>query len=203
MVDSILVVGKTLAPGGTGISDKVEFSYVCGAIDGKHVAIKKPRKSGSLHYNDKGFFTLVILAVVDPYYKILWADVGAPGSISDYGISNRSNLQLSLPEGIIGFPDPEPIPNDDEDTAYFLIEDDAVPLRTFLLKTYSKRYLEVEERVFNYRLSRARRVERECIRSARRALQMPPHHPGCINRDCDGHNRGLPHTAQHVQEVED
>ncbi|CAH1253084.1 HARBI1 [Branchiostoma lanceolatum] len=134
------------------------FPHVCGAIDGKHVAIKKPRKSGSLYYNYKGFFSLVILAVVDSNYKILWADVGAPGSDSDCGIFNRSNLQLSLSEGIIGFPDPEPIPNDDEDTGYFLIGDDAFPLRTFLLKPYSKRYLEVEERVFNYRLSRARRV---------------------------------------------
>ncbi|KAI8493838.1 hypothetical protein Bbelb_281850 [Branchiostoma belcheri] len=141
-----------------GFQTRWNFPHVCGAIDGKHVAIKRPRKSGSLYYNYKGYFSLVILALVDSNYKVLWASVGSPGSDSDCGVFNRSNLQLSLSEGTMGFPDPEPIPNDDIDTGYFLIGDDAFPLRTFLLKPYSQRYLDVEARVFNYRLSRARRV---------------------------------------------
>lgn len=138
--------------------ERWNFPHACGAIDGKHVAIKKPKKSGSLYYNYKGFFSVVILAVADADYKFLWADVGCPGSDSDCGIFNRSQLQPSLAHNTIGFPDPEPIPNDDSDTGFFFIGDDAFPLRPYLLKPYSERYLNIEERVCNYRISRARRV---------------------------------------------
>jgi hypothetical protein len=41
---------------------------------------------------------------------------------------------------------------------FFLVADDAFALRTWLMKPFSKRGLDHDERVFNYRLSRARRV---------------------------------------------
>ncbi|KAI8480141.1 hypothetical protein Bbelb_421250 [Branchiostoma belcheri] len=73
--------------------ERLNFPHVCGAIDGKHVAIKKPKKSGTLrNYNYKGSFSVVILAVVDASYKFLWVDFGTPGSDSDCGMCNRSHL---------------------------------------------------------------------------------------------------------------
>ena len=47
---------------------------------------------------------------------------------------------------------------DDRDMPYFLIGDDTFPLRTWLMKPFSRRNLEREERIFNYRLSQARRI---------------------------------------------
>lgn len=50
------------------------------------------------------------------------------------------------------------MPDDDNDIFYFLVGDDAFPLRTWMIKPYNSRGLTHEKRVFNYRFSRRRRV---------------------------------------------
>ena len=64
-------------------------------------------------------------------------------------------LREVLENGDIGFPDAEPLPNDDRNIPYFFIGDDAFPLKTWVMKPFSHCNMANEERIFNYRLSQA------------------------------------------------
>ena len=94
--------------------------HACGALDGKHIAIKKPSGTGTMYHNYKGFFSIVMMALVDADYKFMWIDVGGLGSQSGAQIYNQSKLKESLEDGSIGLPPPAPLPNDVQDFAYFL-----------------------------------------------------------------------------------
>lgn len=139
-------------------ANRWQWHHCCGAIDGKHVRIIKPDKAGTNYYCHKGFHSIILLAVVDAKYKFIWADVGAPGSESDCGVFNLSSMEPALREGTLGLPEPSPLPGDNRNTPYFLVGDDAFPLRKWMMKPYPHRYLEHDEQIFNYRCSRGRRV---------------------------------------------
>ena len=62
-------------------SDKWNFHHCCGGIDGKHVRIQAPPNSGCLYYNYKGFYFIIMLALVDANYKFMYVDVGLKGLI--------------------------------------------------------------------------------------------------------------------------
>ena len=61
---------------------KWNFPHCCGALDGKHVACRCPNSSGSTYYNYKGFYSVVMMALVDADYKFIWADVGGKCSFT-------------------------------------------------------------------------------------------------------------------------
>ncbi len=50
------------------------------------------------------------------------------------------------------------LPNDDRNTLYFIMRDDAFSLRMWMMKPYGRCGLQFAERIFNYQLFRARQI---------------------------------------------
>ena len=110
---------------------------VC-ALDGTHIAIEDPKKSGSEYFNCKGYFSLVLLALVNADYKFLWVNIWASGSSSDAQIFNRSKLKRRIENGTLGLPPPEPLGPGGLNLHYFLLGDDAFALMPWPVKPYNR-----------------------------------------------------------------
>lgn len=100
---------------------------------------------------------MILLALADADYKFIWVSMAEYGSASDCQVFNESELRKLVEGGELGFPDPEPLPGLTENLPYFFLGDDAFALRTWMMKPYSRMGLGHGDRIFNYRLSRARR----------------------------------------------
>ncbi|KAL8594576.1 hypothetical protein ACOMHN_002131 [Nucella lapillus] len=141
--------------------EKWNFSHCIGALDGKHIAIRQPPRSGSVYYNYKGFFSVPMLALVDADYTFLWLDVGGQGHMSDSQIFRNCELYEHLLGGTLHLPPATPLTQeegDNREVPYFIVADEAFALETYIMKPYARRNMGHQELVFNYRLSRARRV---------------------------------------------
>ena len=82
-----------------------QFPNCIGALDGKHIRVKKPPHSGSRYFNYKQYFSVVLMALADSKYKFIIVDIGAYGSTADARIFSSSKMcerlrasQLSHPE---------------------------------------------------------------------------------------------------------
>ena len=139
-------------------ASKWNYPLCLGALDGKHIAIRQPGKSGSEFYNYKHFYSILLMALVDANYRFIYIDVGATGRSGDAGVFERSTLKAAMYDDQLSFPKPAQLVSTEETCCYHIVGDEAFPLRTDLMKPYPHRNLSRDQRIFNYRLSRARRV---------------------------------------------
>lgn len=135
-----------------------------------------PPNAGSIFYNYKGTHSIILMGIADAEYKFLYIDVGRNGRFSDGGVFNRCTFGQALDTNQLSLPPPKALPGRELPVPYVLVADDAFALRPNLLKPYSQRGLTMVQRVYNYRLSRARRIIENVfgIMSARfRVLRKP------------------------------
>lgn len=111
-----------------------------------------------MNFNYKHTFSIVLLALADANYKLLYIDVGCKGRISDGGVFSRSSLYGAIERNLLNIPPPQCLPGTSIKTPYVIVADDAFALKTYMMKPYSFRGQDIAQRVFNYRLSRARRM---------------------------------------------
>ena len=98
---------------------------------------------------------MTLMAVVDAAYQSIYIDVGAYGKEHDGSVFAQSEFGRRLEANNLQFPQAE-----DGELPYVFVADEAFPLKTQLLRPYpgSGSNLTDIKSVFNYRLSRARRV---------------------------------------------
>lgn len=128
--------------------ERWQFPQCIGALDGKHVAIIKPPNSGSVYFNYKKTFSIVLFALVDADSRFLYIDVGAPGSDGDGGIWRTTPLRNAIEDGTAGLPISGPGP---VGVPPVIVGDDAFPLSINLMKPYTGTNLDEEKVIFNYR----------------------------------------------------
>ena len=113
---------------------KWEIPQCAGAIDGSHIPVKPPALNHTDYYNRKGYYSVVLQAVVDDEYLFRDVMVGWPGSVHDarvfanssvYHKANQKEILNTNRVRIRGI-----------DIYPFIVADSAYPLKSWLMKPF-------------------------------------------------------------------
>ncbi|CAN8011238.1 unnamed protein product, partial [Ixodes pacificus] len=117
------------------------------------------------------------------YPRFLYVEVGHHGSESDGGIFARSKIQQLIVSGEQGLPSPTAVGEEGE-LPYYLVGDEAFPLKPYLMRPYPRKSA-LRRKIFNYRLSRGRRVVENTfgILAQRRRILRRPFRASEVNTD--------------------
>ena len=98
------------------------------------------------------------MAICNARYQFTLVDIGDIGRQSDGSVYGCSHLGFGIENNQLNIPNPAKLPNSDKVLPYVFVADDAFGLKRHMMKPFPSQNLPLEERVFNYRLSRARRI---------------------------------------------
>ncbi|KAB0804863.1 hypothetical protein PPYR_01833 [Photinus pyralis] len=134
------------------------FPNCLGAVDGKHIRVNKFPHSGSMNLNYKSYFSIVLMAIADCDYKFTYVDIGAYGKDCDSSVFQETSFFKLLMQNKLNIPASGPLNTHSNLTFPFVfVGDEAFSLSENMMRPYAGHYLPENKRVFNYRLSRARR----------------------------------------------
>ena len=119
------------------------------------------------------FRSIVLMALVDADYKFIYVDIGCQGRLSDGAVMRNCSFTELLNNKKLDLPDDAPLPDLDCGSVndsfldgqrpntplpFVIVADDAFALSRHCMKPYAQKALSEGKRIFNYRLSRARRT---------------------------------------------
>ncbi|XP_050028799.1 uncharacterized protein [Dermacentor andersoni] len=138
-----------------------EFQAVCdfpqgvGALDGCRIPVSPPKEHASDYYNYKGWYSIILLALVDHKYRFRYVNVGSPGRCHDAYVYRQSVLAdmvegplFQAPTATISGVVVPPL----------ILCDQAFPLTSNLMKPFKSFGENDLHRSYNYNLSRSRRI---------------------------------------------
>uniref|UniRef100_A0A914WM27 DDE Tnp4 domain-containing protein n=1 Tax=Plectus sambesii TaxID=2011161 RepID=A0A914WM27_9BILA len=136
-----------------------QFPMCVGAMDGKHFRCQAPNKTGSAFFNYKEYFSVVLLALVDAHYRFTYVDIGGEGRQSDSSLYAGSDLRQAIQLETAKLPPPADLPGIPIQLPPVIVADEGFGLDTNVMRPFSRSpTLSLRDRIFNYRLSRARRI---------------------------------------------
>lgn len=128
-----------------------------GAIDGSHIPIMAPREYHTEFFNRKGWYSIVLQAVVDGRGLFWNIFVGKPGSLHDARVLRLSALWELAETGKLFSHQQKNIGG--QDVGHYILGDAAYPLTSWLMKPFlDNGHLTPQQEVYNKKTSRARVV---------------------------------------------
>ncbi|XP_037508358.1 uncharacterized protein LOC119384138 [Rhipicephalus sanguineus] len=131
------------------------FPQGVGALDGCHFPVSPPKEYASDYYNYKGWYSVILLALVDHNYMFRFINVGSPGRCHDAHVYHQSSLSRLIegptfrtPKTTLGNVAVPPL----------VLCDQAFPLTPNLMKPFASTSCSEEQKHFNYQLSKSRRI---------------------------------------------
>ncbi|KAK3919743.1 Putative nuclease [Frankliniella fusca] len=110
----------------------------------------------SRYFNYKGFHSMILMAKADAKLKFISVDFGGSGRRGDANVFNHSALGRKMANNEISAPPPSDV--NGINLPYVFVGDAAFQGIRGILTPFPGKFLPPEENLFNYRLSRARRI---------------------------------------------
>ncbi|XP_057290900.1 uncharacterized protein LOC130613595 [Hydractinia symbiolongicarpus] len=130
-----------------------DYPKCVGAIDGNQVCIKAPASSGLAYYTYK-FFSMVLMEICDAKNCFAMVDIGSYGRDNDASILNEIEIYNAFQNNLLNLPEHKTSLK--SKLPQVVIGDGIFALKPWLMKPFPGKNLSFEERIYNYRLSRAR-----------------------------------------------
>ena len=98
--------------------------------------MQAPDNSGSMFFNYKKTFSIVLLAVCDAKYQFTLVDIGESGRKGDSGIYSASAMGTAIDANLLNFLDDSPIPGYKENLlfSYAFVGDEGFALKSRVSK---------------------------------------------------------------------
>ncbi|XP_059585406.1 uncharacterized protein LOC102577222 isoform X1 [Alligator mississippiensis] len=135
---------------------RLGFPSCAGALDATHVPIACPPRGAGEYANGKGYYSLVLQALVDHRGRFMNTNVGSAGSVHDAMVLRRSGVYLLGQAGTL-FPRCEVVMGNGVPVPTVVVGDPAYPLLPWLMTPYPEP-LDPGKRHFNEVLDGCRLV---------------------------------------------
>lgn len=83
----------------SGFKEKLGIPQCAGSIDGSHIPITPPAMNHTDYYNRKGWYSVLVQAVVDHNYLFIDLCIGWPGSVHDARVLANSSVFRKVTSG--------------------------------------------------------------------------------------------------------
>ncbi|XP_049523939.1 uncharacterized protein LOC125945726 [Dermacentor silvarum] len=137
----------------------LEFPQAMGSLDGCHFPVSPPKESATDYRNYKGWYSIILLALVDHKYRFRYINVGSPGRCHDAYVYHRSRLADAVQGPLFR----RPLVTISGTAVPPLIPcDQAFPLTVNLIKPFSHRAQLSDEQRMECDIDNARLAIRAC-----------------------------------------